>query len=255
MPLNQFRNYQALVNLVPGAVAGGFQNAETDTPARSLATNVNGQAINSNATRTDGATNVNIWLPSHQMYGLAGRDDRHGQHLDQQLRRRAGHGWRRRDHGRHQVGHEPVQGVGVRVLQQRQAQRDRRTTSAATAGGQAGQAAGQRATSSAAPSAGRSRRTSCSSSDPTRATRASRACSRSSTCPATRCAPAISAAPSTPTARSRSSTNRGTDQRRRHRPHRRSRTTRSRPTDQRDLDARSTRSSRAPTCRASAPAG
>ena len=45
-----------------------FQNAETDTPARSLATNVNGQAINSNATRTDGATNVNIWLPSHNMY-------------------------------------------------------------------------------------------------------------------------------------------------------------------------------------------
>ena len=37
-------------------------------PARSLTTNVNGQAINSNATRTDGATNVNIWLPSHNMY-------------------------------------------------------------------------------------------------------------------------------------------------------------------------------------------
>src|SRR5262249_2461590 len=27
-----------------------------------------GQAINNNATRTDGATNVNIWLPSHNMY-------------------------------------------------------------------------------------------------------------------------------------------------------------------------------------------
>jgi len=68
MPLNQFRNYQALVNLVPGASPMMFQNAETDTPARSLATNVNGQAINNNSTRTDGATNVNIWLPSHNMY-------------------------------------------------------------------------------------------------------------------------------------------------------------------------------------------
>jgi hypothetical protein len=68
MPLNQFRNYQALVNLAPGSTPMRFQNAETDTPARSLTTNVNGQAINSNATRTDGATNVNIWLPSHNMY-------------------------------------------------------------------------------------------------------------------------------------------------------------------------------------------
>jgi hypothetical protein len=68
MPLNRFRNYQALVNLAPGTNTMSFQNAETDTPARSLATNVNGQAINSNATRTDGATNVNIWLPSHNMY-------------------------------------------------------------------------------------------------------------------------------------------------------------------------------------------
>ena len=68
MPTNQFRNYQALVNLVPGATPARFQNAETDTPARSLATNVNGAAINNNATRTDGATNVNIWLPSHNMY-------------------------------------------------------------------------------------------------------------------------------------------------------------------------------------------
>ena len=68
LPLNQFRNYQALINLVPGATPAQFQNAETDTPARSLTTNVNGQNRNSNATRTDGATNVNIWLPHHNMY-------------------------------------------------------------------------------------------------------------------------------------------------------------------------------------------
>ena len=133
MPLNQFRNYQALINLVPGASPAAFQNAETDTPSRSLATWVNGQSSYTNSTRTDGATNVNIWLPNHQMLRVAGRDDRHGEHLDQQLRRRAGHGRRRRDHGHHQVGHQRVQGVGVRVLQQREAERERPTTSAATA--------------------------------------------------------------------------------------------------------------------------
>jgi outer membrane receptor protein involved in Fe transport len=68
LPLNQFRNYQALINLVPGATPAQFQNAETDTPARSLTTNINGQNRNNNATRTDGATNVNIWLPHHNMY-------------------------------------------------------------------------------------------------------------------------------------------------------------------------------------------
>ena len=68
MPLNRFRNYQALLNLVPGTSPMAFGNAETDTPARSLATNVNGQANTNNSTRTDGATNMNIWLPNHNMY-------------------------------------------------------------------------------------------------------------------------------------------------------------------------------------------
>jgi len=68
LPLNRFRNYQALMNLVPGTTPMAFGNAETDTPARSLATNVNGQANTNNSTRTDGATNMNIWLPNHNMY-------------------------------------------------------------------------------------------------------------------------------------------------------------------------------------------
>jgi hypothetical protein len=68
LPLNRFRNYQALINLVPGTSPMAFGNAETDTPARSLATNVNGQANTNNSTRTDGATNMNIWLPNHNMY-------------------------------------------------------------------------------------------------------------------------------------------------------------------------------------------
>ena len=68
VPTNRFRNYQALINLVPGTMPMSFGNAETDTPARSMTTNVNGQANTNNATRTDGATNVNIWLPNHVMY-------------------------------------------------------------------------------------------------------------------------------------------------------------------------------------------
>ena len=68
LPLNQFRNYQALINLVPGATPAAFQNAETDTPARSLTTNVNGQNRNNNATRIDGALSVFLWLPHHTAY-------------------------------------------------------------------------------------------------------------------------------------------------------------------------------------------
>jgi hypothetical protein len=68
MPLNRFRNYQGLLNLVPGTTPMAFGNAETDTPGRSMATNINGQSNTQNSTRTDGATNMNVWLPNHVMY-------------------------------------------------------------------------------------------------------------------------------------------------------------------------------------------
>jgi hypothetical protein len=68
LPLNQYRNYQALINLVPGATPAGFQNSATDTPGRALTTNVNGTPRNMNTTRLDGAVNVNIWLPHHTAY-------------------------------------------------------------------------------------------------------------------------------------------------------------------------------------------
>jgi len=68
LPLNQYRNYQQLINLVPGATPAQFQNAEIDTPGRSLRTWVNGVQPNSNATRLDGAVSVNIWLPHHVGY-------------------------------------------------------------------------------------------------------------------------------------------------------------------------------------------
>jgi outer membrane receptor protein involved in Fe transport len=68
LPLANYRNYQTLINLVPGATPGGFQNAITDTPARSLTTNVNGTNRNNNNTRLDGSTSVFIWLPHHTAY-------------------------------------------------------------------------------------------------------------------------------------------------------------------------------------------
>ncbi|HKX28456.1 MAG TPA: TonB-dependent receptor [Blastocatellia bacterium] len=68
MPLAAYRNYQSLLNLVPGATPSRFQNANTDAPERALTTNVNGTARNNNNTRIDGATSVNIWLPHNAAY-------------------------------------------------------------------------------------------------------------------------------------------------------------------------------------------
>lgn len=68
MPLPGFRNYQSLINLVPGATPASFQNSQTDTPGRSLRTNINGTNANSNVTRIDGAASVNLWLPHHAGY-------------------------------------------------------------------------------------------------------------------------------------------------------------------------------------------
>ena len=68
LPLSNYRNYQSLIDLVPGSTPAVFQNANTDTPARSLSTNINGTARNNNSTKLDGATNVFIWLPHHTVY-------------------------------------------------------------------------------------------------------------------------------------------------------------------------------------------
>ena len=68
LPLNQYRNYQYLMNLVPGATPPVFQNAQTDTPGRALSTNINGTNRNNNVTRIDGAASINVWLPHHAGY-------------------------------------------------------------------------------------------------------------------------------------------------------------------------------------------
>jgi hypothetical protein len=68
LPLAAYRNFQSLIDLVPGATPANFQNSVGSTPARALTTNINGTARNSNNARVDGATNVFIWLPHHMVY-------------------------------------------------------------------------------------------------------------------------------------------------------------------------------------------
>lgn len=68
MPLPRYRNYQSLVNLVPGATPGQYQNSIQAAPGRALSTNVNGVNRNNNATRIDGALSFFPWLPHHTAY-------------------------------------------------------------------------------------------------------------------------------------------------------------------------------------------
>jgi carboxypeptidase family protein/TonB-dependent receptor-like protein len=68
LPLGNYRNYQTLLNLVPGTTPARFENAISDTPARGLSTNINGTASNNNNTRLDGATAVYVFLPHHTVY-------------------------------------------------------------------------------------------------------------------------------------------------------------------------------------------
>jgi len=57
-----------LLNLAPGATPVQFQNADIDTPGRSLRTWVNGVQPNTNTTRVHGAVSINVWLPHHSGY-------------------------------------------------------------------------------------------------------------------------------------------------------------------------------------------
>lgn len=68
LPLPSYRNYQSMLNLVPGATPAAFQNSVGASPQRSLTTNINGTNRNNNNTRVDGATNVYVWLPHHTLY-------------------------------------------------------------------------------------------------------------------------------------------------------------------------------------------
>ena len=68
LPIGGYRNYQTLINLVPGATPAGYQNAVVGSPGRALTTNVNGTSRNNNNTRLDGAYNMRAHLPHQTLY-------------------------------------------------------------------------------------------------------------------------------------------------------------------------------------------
>ena len=68
LPLSGYRNFQTLINLVPGATPGRYQNAVTDTPGRALTANVNGQERGANNTRVDGSADILVTMPHHAVY-------------------------------------------------------------------------------------------------------------------------------------------------------------------------------------------
>ena len=199
MPLNRFRNYQALMSLVPGTTPMAFGNAETDTPARSLATNVNGQVNTNNTTRTDGATNMNIWLPNHNMYISPAETVDTVNVSTSSFDAEQGNAGGAAVTVVTKSGTNQFHGSGVRVLQQRRPERDAEGSSAPATSRRSCRSP---PTPTAAPSAARSRRTRCSSSDRSRDSGATRACSRSSPCRTPSCVRATSARRSTRTARS-----------------------------------------------------
>lgn len=68
LPLPAYRNFQSLVNLVPGATPGGLQNSVNDTPQRDLSANINGTNRNANNVHLDGSLNKMNIISSHIMY-------------------------------------------------------------------------------------------------------------------------------------------------------------------------------------------
>jgi len=62
------RNYQSLMQVVPGALMAGEQNSAAGSPQRSLSFNVNGVSRLQNNTRLDGASIVYPWLPTNTAY-------------------------------------------------------------------------------------------------------------------------------------------------------------------------------------------
>jgi hypothetical protein len=68
LPISGYRNYQTLINLVPGSTPAFYQNAVIGSPARALGTQINGTTSSTNNTRLDGASNQRASLPHQTLY-------------------------------------------------------------------------------------------------------------------------------------------------------------------------------------------
>jgi hypothetical protein len=114
MPLNRYRNFQALLNLAPGHDADGVRQ-RGNRHAGALAGDQRQRPGEHQQLDAHRRRDEHEHLAAEPRdVRLAGRDHRYRGRVDQQLRRRAGHGGRRAVTGDHQVGHQPVQGLGVR---------------------------------------------------------------------------------------------------------------------------------------------
>jgi hypothetical protein len=74
LPVGGNRQYQTLINLAPGTTQSNFLNSNTDVPAESQTTHVNGAAGQTNVTRIDGAESVNMWLPRYPGFQVPAQD-------------------------------------------------------------------------------------------------------------------------------------------------------------------------------------
>ena len=119
LPLPHYRNYQSLINLVPGATPGVLQNSIQVSPERALSTNINGVNRNNNGTRIDGSLEYLSMAAASRSVRAARGNNRNRKHLDQQFRRGARHRGRGRNHRSHQGRHECSARLGLRVQQQR----------------------------------------------------------------------------------------------------------------------------------------
>ena len=63
LPVPGARNFQSLLDLVPGVTPPAASHSEAGNPTGALATNVNGSSYNNNGTRIDGAVNSYPWVP------------------------------------------------------------------------------------------------------------------------------------------------------------------------------------------------
>ncbi len=62
------RNYQSLMQIVPGSVLAGEQNSAAGSPQRSISFNVNGVSRLQNNTKIDGSSITYPWLPTNTAY-------------------------------------------------------------------------------------------------------------------------------------------------------------------------------------------
>ena len=63
LPVTGARNFQSLLDLVPGITPPAASHSESGNPSGALATNVNGASYSNNGTRIDGAVNSYPWVP------------------------------------------------------------------------------------------------------------------------------------------------------------------------------------------------